>query len=77
MDWETYSTICIANYLANLLPEIRHLIGQFRLADAAYKAVGVGSVGTRCAVILFVDDHSERFLSCKASKLFHLFLLPT
>ncbi|MCX5937072.1 MAG: DUF2252 family protein [Cyanobium sp. LacPavin_0920_WC12_MAG_62_9] len=62
MDWETYSNICIANYLANLRPEIRHLIGQFRLADAAYKAVGVGSVGIRCAVNLFVDDHSDEVL---------------
>ena len=62
MDWETYSNICLANYLANLRPEIRHLIAQFRLADAAYKAVGVGSVGTRCAVNLFVDDHSDEVL---------------
>jgi uncharacterized protein (DUF2252 family) len=50
MDWETFSNISLTNYLDNIRPEMRHLIGQFRLADAAYKAVGVGSVGTRCAV---------------------------
>lgn len=62
MDWETFSTISLANYLANIKPEIGHLIGQFRLADSAYKAVGVGSVGTRCSVNLFVDDHSDEVL---------------
>jgi hypothetical protein len=41
---------------------MRHLIGQFRLADSAYKTVGVGSVGTRCAVNLFVNDHSDEVL---------------
>jgi hypothetical protein len=62
MDWETFSNISLANYLDNVRPEMKHLISQFRLADAAYKAVGVGSVGTRCAVNLFVDDHSDEVL---------------
>ena len=62
IDWETFSNISLTNYLANVRHEIRHLIGQFRLADGAYKAVGVGSVGTRCAVNLFVNDHSDEVL---------------
>jgi uncharacterized protein (DUF2252 family) len=62
MDWETFSNISLANYLANIRPEMRYLIGQFRLADAAYKAVGVGSVVTRCAINLFVDDQSDEVL---------------
>ncbi len=62
MDWETFSTISLASYLANVRPEIHHLIGQFRLVDAAYTAVGVGLVGTRCAVNLFVSDHSDEVL---------------
>ena len=62
LNWETFSTISLTNYLDNIRPEMRHLIGQFRLADAAYKAVGVGSVGTRCAVNLFVNDHSDEVL---------------
>jgi len=62
MDWETFSIISLANYLDNVRPEMKHLISQFRLADSAYKAVGVGSVGTRCAVNLFVDDHSDEVL---------------
>jgi uncharacterized protein (DUF2252 family) len=62
MDWETFSNISLTNYLANIRPEMKHLISQFRLADSAYKAVGVGSVGTRCAVNLFVDDHSDEAL---------------
>jgi len=62
MDWETFSIISLANYLNNVRPEMKHLMSQFRLADSAYKAVGVGSVGTRCAVNLFVDDHSDEVL---------------
>ncbi len=41
-------------YRRSLPIERRFLFDRFRFADAAYKVVGVGSVGTRCLVGLFV-----------------------
>lgn len=41
-----------AEYLATLRPDRALLISQFRLVDAARRVVGVGSVGTRCAIVL-------------------------
>jgi uncharacterized protein (DUF2252 family) len=40
-------------YAATLTEDRRALFQRFRLLDAAYKVVGVGSVGTRCFVALF------------------------
>lgn len=41
-----------AEYLATLRPDRGLLISQFRVVDAARRVVGVGSVGTRCAIVL-------------------------
>jgi uncharacterized protein (DUF2252 family) len=46
----------IDTYTASLTPEIRGLLGRYRLIDHAVKVVGVGSVGTRCAVALMQAD---------------------
>jgi uncharacterized protein (DUF2252 family) len=43
-------------YRRTLSPERRILFERFHFTDAAYKVVGVGSVGTRCLVGLFVAD---------------------
>ncbi|WP_329116264.1 DUF2252 domain-containing protein [Streptomyces sp. NBC_01465] len=40
------------NYLRSMSEERRQLLDRFRLVDAAMKVVGVGSVGTRCFVVL-------------------------
>ncbi len=40
-------------YRASLTEDRRYLFDQFRLLDVARKVVGVGSVGTRCWVVLF------------------------
>ncbi len=40
-------------YRASLSDEHRRLVEQYHFRDVAQKVVGVGSVGTRCAVILF------------------------
>jgi hypothetical protein len=37
-------------------------LSQFRLVDNALKAVGVGSVGTRCGIALFVGEHPDDIL---------------
>ncbi len=44
------------SYRAALPPERRALFDRYRLVDVAMKVVGVGSVGTRCAVGLFLGD---------------------
>ena len=43
-------------YRERLGPEHRPLFDRYRLVDVAQKVVGVGSVGTRCAVGLFLAD---------------------
>jgi hypothetical protein len=47
-----------AGYVAMLDPDRRVLIDRFELVDVAFKVVGIGSVGTFCAVGLYmtVDD---------------------
>ena len=42
----------MARYRASLSDERRQLLGRFQAQDAARKVVGVGSVGTRCYVVL-------------------------
>lgn len=39
-------------YLQSLSYDRRHLLGRYRIQDVARKVVGVGSVGTRCWVVL-------------------------
>ena len=42
-----------AAYLRSLTPDRRILVEKHRMLDVALKVVGVGSVGTRCYVVLF------------------------
>ncbi|WP_250515751.1 DUF2252 domain-containing protein [Caballeronia sp. INDeC2] len=46
-------------YVATLTPERARLLSQFTLQDVAFKVVGVGSVGTRCLVLLLTDHHDK------------------
>ncbi len=56
-------------YLDTLPPERRVLVQRYRLADVAFKVVGVGSVGTFCAVGLFVSGDAEPlFLQIKEAR---------
>jgi uncharacterized protein (DUF2252 family) len=49
-----------------LAPEIATLLARYKLADSAFKVVGVGSVGTYCAIGLFVTtDGDPLFLQIK------------
>jgi uncharacterized protein (DUF2252 family) len=47
-------------YRRTLPPDRRHLFDQFQAIDIARKVVGVGSVGTRCYIVMFegksIDD---------------------
>ncbi len=49
-----------------LAPEISTLLARYRLTDSAFKVVGVGSVGTYCAIGLFMThDGDPLFLQVK------------
>ncbi len=53
-------------YRESLSSDRRLLLSRYRIVDVAMKVVGVGSVGTRCAVILLMaDDNDPLFLQYK------------
>lgn len=45
----------LSGYRTTLSDDRRSLLDRYRLVDAAYKVVGVGSVGLRCGVLLLLD----------------------
>ena len=49
----------IPGYASSLTPERRTLLARYRLADTAYKVVGVGAVGTLCGIMLMVSGNGE------------------
>lgn len=56
-------------YQANLPPDRQVLLTRFRLEDLAFKVVGVGSVGTFCAIGLYMTGDSEPlFLQIKEAQ---------
>ncbi|MFI6587398.1 DUF2252 domain-containing protein [Embleya sp. NPDC050493] len=54
-------------YRGTLRSDLRHLLGQYTVVDMARKVVGVGSVGTRCWIILLLgrDGRDPLFLQAK------------
>ncbi len=52
----------LRSYRSTLSPDRRHLLSQYRYVALARKVVGVGSVGTRCWVALFVGEDSDDVL---------------
>jgi uncharacterized protein (DUF2252 family) len=57
----------IASYRRTLETDRRFLLEQFKYADLARKVVGVGSVGTRCWIVLMLgrDESDPLFLQVK------------
>ncbi len=49
----------LSDYAQTLPPERQLLLLRYRLADAAYKVVGVGAVGTMCGVLLMISGDGE------------------
>lgn len=49
-------------YLNSVRPEIRQLLSAYRIVDTASKAVGVGSVGTRCSIGLLQGPREDDVL---------------
>jgi uncharacterized protein (DUF2252 family) len=59
----------IASYRESLAEHVRVLFDRFQFVDLAIKVVGVGSVGTMCAVGLFTAaDNDPLFLQVKEAK---------
>src|SRR5215471_10424361 len=59
----------LAGYLESVQEDRRVLIGRFDLKDIAIKVVGVGSVGTFCAVMLLMaSDEDPLFLQVKEAR---------
>jgi uncharacterized protein (DUF2252 family) len=54
-------------YRASLRHDMRQLLERFEIVDVARKVVGVGSVGTRCFIVLLTgrDDGDPLFLQVK------------
>jgi uncharacterized protein (DUF2252 family) len=59
-----------AAYLQTLRGAQRHLLERFQLVDIARKVVGVGSVGTRCFILLLAgrDEDDPLFLQIKEAQ---------
>ncbi len=67
---ETELGSLIAKYRHTLETDRRYLLEQFQLADMARKVVGVGSVGTRCWIVLMLgrDRADPLFLQVKEAE---------
>jgi uncharacterized protein (DUF2252 family) len=57
----------LGSYVATLQGDRRRLLESYRYVDLARKVVGVGSVGTRCWIVLLMgrDAQDPLFLQCK------------
>ncbi|GAA4049729.1 DUF2252 domain-containing protein [Streptomyces shaanxiensis] len=58
----------ISGYADTLTSERRHLLSRFHVADMARKVVGVGSVGTRCWIVLLIGRDGEDPLLLQAKE---------
>ncbi|MGW7053543.1 DUF2252 domain-containing protein [Streptomyces sp. NPDC054887] len=60
----------LEGYARTLPSERRHLLRHYRLVDMARKVVGVGSVGTRCWILLLLgrDDDDPLLLQAKEAQ---------
>ncbi len=69
-DLEGQLTELIAKYQRTLETDRRYLLQQFEFCDMARKVVGVGSVGTRCWIVLMLgrDETDPLFLQVKEAE---------
>ncbi len=61
-EHEDDSRQAFARYVAALPPERALLLDRYRLTDVLFKVVGIGSVGTFCAIGLFTTADGEPLL---------------
>jgi uncharacterized protein (DUF2252 family) len=64
---EAELTALVDQYRATLHPDVRQLADRYRYVHVAHKVVGVGSVGTRCWIVLMLgrDGDDPLFLQVK------------
>ena len=68
-EFERNVHAALKRYRASLQEDRRYLFDRYRLADIAAKVVGIGSVGTVCAVGLFLAyDDDPLFLQIKQAR---------
>jgi uncharacterized protein (DUF2252 family) len=67
VELESQLRAAFRRYRRTLPPDLRALLDGFRTVDLARKVVGVGSVGTRCWVLLLLgrDERDPLFLQIK------------
>src|SRR5262249_32204980 len=61
-DWHQRVRRRLADYRKSLSDDRRVLLDRYRYADAALKVVGIGSVGTRCYIVLLISDEDHPLL---------------
>jgi uncharacterized protein (DUF2252 family) len=68
--FEAQITDLLAKYRRTLETDRKYLLDQFEFADMARKVVGVGSVGTRCWIVLMHgrDENDPLFLQVKEAE---------
>jgi uncharacterized protein (DUF2252 family) len=69
-EFERAARNALRRYLRSLPRDRRHLLEGFRYAHLARKVVGVGSVGTRCWILLLLgrDGNDPLFLQLKEAR---------
>ncbi|MGA8473987.1 MAG: DUF2252 domain-containing protein [Candidatus Cybelea sp.] len=68
-QWESMIHAFFERYRASLAADRRQLFDRYLFEDIAIKVVGVGSIGTRCTVALFLaDDTDPLFLQAKEAR---------
>ncbi len=67
LEQDARELLSSSSYLSSLPGDRRRLLERYRYADLAHKVVGVGSVGTRCWVVLLLgrDSSDPLFLQAK------------
>jgi uncharacterized protein (DUF2252 family) len=67
---EQFLTGLLSKYRRTLETDRRYLLEQYQFCDMARKVVGVGSVGTRCWIVLMLgrDDADPLFLQVKEAE---------
>jgi uncharacterized protein (DUF2252 family) len=69
-ELETQIAALVTKYRRTLQTDRRHLLDAFTFVDMARKVVGVGSVGTRCWILLLTgrDDNDPLLLQAKEAQ---------
>ena len=68
-DFEAHREEFVKGYKQSLQSDQRRLYERFRYQESAVKVMGVGSVGTRCSVVLLLADNDDPlFLQVKEAR---------